>query len=74
MSAEFRGSLQPCTVEAFPLRVVHPVVEDSEMWGEKAAPGFHFPSLTHHEFGDNDSFQVPNLTIPVVAGPCSGEP
>ena len=72
MSAEFRGSLQPCTVEAFPLRVVHPVVEDSEIWGEKAAPGFHFPSLTRMK-GDNDSLEVRNLTIPVVAF-CSGEP
>lgn len=36
LSAEFRGSLQPCTVEAFPLRVVHPIVEDSEIkCGEK---------------------------------------
>lgn len=42
------------------------------MWGEKAAPGFHLPSLTRMK-GDNDRFEVPNLTIPVVAL-CSGEP
>ena len=45
LSAEFRGSLQPCTVEAFPLRVVHPVVEDSEIWGEKGAPEIPLPKF-----------------------------